>query len=1086
MSSNPDASYAYALATRTRRLSSSSSTSTSSSSLSRSMTQQTIGKLAPIIDKAGLAFYTAYAHVEDVSAHLASTRSSDTDTRDRYGLLTLTSCILSSQELLLGLLYRTDLCDFRVGVDKFALGVAVSNILSSFKSVLDIAAALDREEGGKRDVEKRIIAQYGSTKPSSFFDKLAEAESLGLLSAGTKEAISSSLQTMGDNSPSSNYVRIDSKTVESLQHLSDALGSDTLFASPDTSEENYCHLALTVPSLVRKSHESDKGGIGPSSHGPEDYIFQITHVILEHFFWYIENVLFAQPEGVGNDDSSLIILKHVLDSCTCVLGTLDYMLLADFHPLRVAVHGSSGFFSLAWHRIQAWFVRTFRATTKAMKLDHVHLCPEMFAQQTLYLQRLDRASASFRTMGFRHYVLAERTIGSNSMGSAGKSFEQMQGAFLKHPSAEYNHAKYRVHEYTNVKYASFIGLGTQAVLDDANTVVGNDVMAQDGVGYVDDDKGSNCGEEPALSSNFLVEVERCFVESDVQAFVELFNTDNCRVEHPPGTLPYLGPKVKAYFQNFMKRHPVIHSFKCSSETAGRITVQVDADLFDSTRVQYQIKGDCVLDANDGSILRLLVSGLVDMSKALCENDQRDFVWTGSNQSHSQSLVKTYRRPLSPAETLAYELNKNKSGEEVSDGLTIVSRSVIEGQCPSPKLVQDAIDQVVERHTLLNARIEVKGSTPYFVADGTVKPTSVEVVEGAGKPVDCESYLNTQFDVANGDMIRVIVSKREYSFELVTVMFHGICDAISSRELHHQFVRRLATVGPNPNVDVDDPDCLPLATSIPLPATHHAKAALKERSKDNEAAEPLPPPVPVPIVPPPSRDEAEDSASNEDAPRSSSRSIAVTSKLSADETTALLVACRAKATTMHACISAAALLAADCGESRKRVLTSAVDLRRRLQMRTDELVYAVGGFDGSAGFEYDLDEIGDFWSLCKAIRSDLVDSIDSGRLLTTYLSSIEDLVGAYKAGYLDGGCFGTVFLSNIGNENFQKQLGEMRWKEFDYMYGQFLPGGPHYHITSSTFDGHLTLNFQCVNPTISVAEAREFASTTVKLMLENIE
>jgi len=665
------------------------------------------------------------------------------------------------------------------------------------------------------------------------------------------------------------------------------------------------------------------------------------------------------------------------------------------------------------------------------------------------------------------------------MGSAGKSFEQMQGSFLRHPSDEYNAAKYRVHEYTNVKYASFVGLGTQAVLDDANAASGNDVMTLDKAGYEDDDKGSNCREEAALSSNFLAELERCFVESDVQAFVELFNTADCRIEHPPGTLPYLGAKVKAYFQNFMKRHPIIHSFKCSSETAGHITIDVDADLFDSTRVQYQIKGDCVLDANDGSILRLLVSGLVDMSAALCENDQRDSFWAGRKESRSdyQSLQQIYRRPLSPAEMLAYELNQNKSGKKVSDGLTIVSRSLIQGQCPSHKLVQNAIDQVVKRHTLLNVRIEVKRDIPYFVVDGSLKPTSVEVIEGAGKRIDCERYLNTQFDVVNGDMIRVIVSKLESSFELVTVMFHGICDAISARDLHHQFICRFATVESN----ADDPDCLlvlketPLRTSIPLPATHHAKAVLNERRK--EAAEPLPPPVPVPIVA-----LSISEASDEKAPRS----IAVTSKFSEDETAALLVSCRARATTMHAYIAAAALLAADCGESRKRVLTSAVDLRRRLQMRTDELVYAVGGFDGSAGFEYDLDEIGDFWSLCKAIRSDIVDTIDSGRLLTTYLSSIEGLVGAYKAGYLDGGCFGTIFLSNIGNEHYQKQLGELCWKEFDYIYGQFLPGGPHYHITCSTFDGHLTLNFQCVNPTISVSEAREFANTTVKLMLENIE
>eukprot|EP00985_Skeletonema_marinoi_P006878 scaffold3011_cov130-Skeletonema_marinoi.AAC.3 len=1046
----------------------------SSSSLSEAMSEQTIGQLTSIIDRPGLAFYTAYAHVEDVAAHLASIRDKEgeNDNDDKYHLATLTSCILSSQELLLGLLYRTDLCDFRVGVDKFALGLTVSNILASFKSVLDIAAALDREDCGDRDDKELIIAQNDSAQATSFFHKLAKAESLGLLSSGTKEAISSSLKIMKE------YVRIDSKTAESLQQLNNAVGSDSVFASPNTCEENYSYLALRVPSLILKAHQNIIGGVEPSSHGPEDYIFQIAHVILEHFFWYIENVLSGQPSGVGSKDgSSLIIMKHIFDSCTGVLGLLDYIILADFHPLRVAVHGSSGFYSQAWHRIRAWFGQAFRGTTETMKLDHVHICPEMFAQQTLYLQRLDRASASFRTMCFRHYALAERTIGSNSMGSAGKSFEQMQGSFLKHPSVKYNAAKYRVHEYTNVKYASFVGLGTQAVLDDANAALGNDDTALDKVGYKDFDEESNYQEEAALSSNFLAEMERCFVESDVQAFVELFNTSNCRIEHPPATLPYLGAKVKAYFQNFMKRHPVIHSFKCSSEMAGHITIDVDAYLFDSTRVQYQIKGDCVLDAN-GSILRLLVSGLVDMSAALFENnDQRVSNWTSRQQSQSdfQSLQQAYRRPLSPAEMLAYELNQNKSGKKISDGLTIVSRSLIQGQFPSHELVRDAINQVVKRHTLLNARIEVKGSVPYFVVDGNVKPL-IEIIEGAGNRLDCERYLNTQFDVENGDMIRVILSKLESSFELVTVMFHGICDAISARDLHYQFVCRLATVGSN----ADDPDCLfvlketPLQTSIPLPATHHAKAVLNERTK--ETAEPIPPPVPVPIV------VTRNEASDEQAPRS----IAITSKLSQDETKSLLVACRARDTTVHACIAAAALLSADCGESNKRVLTSAVDLRRRLQMRTDELVYAVGGFDGSAGFEYDLDEVGDFWSLCQAIRSDLVGTIDSGRLLTTYLSSIEGLVGAYKAGYLDGGCFGTVFLSNIGNEHYQKQLGELRWKEFDYIYGQFLPGGPHYHITCSTFDGRLTLNFQCVSPTISVTDARKFANTTVKLMMENIE
>ncbi|KAL7453349.1 hypothetical protein ACHAWC_005021 [Mediolabrus comicus] len=1070
----------------------------SSSSLSASMTENTLLPLASLIEKPGLAFYTAYAHVEDVSSHLMSLLRSGGGS-DKYSLSTLASCILSSQELLLGLLYRTDICDQRPGVDKLALGLAVKDILCQFNSLLTIAAAVDMGEDNmihhdskvEREEEKREDQNGGADKtsptPTSFFCKLAAAQSLGLLSLGTKEAISSSLKIMNDNPPINKYVFLDNNTRTSLDQLNSTLGDGSgTFSSTHQDScnvENYSNVALKVPSLVLKSHENANGGVDASSHGPEDYIFQITHVILEHFFWYVEKVLFPQSSLLstsGKGSNNLIIMQYIFESCTKVLGVLDYMILADFHPLRVAVHGSSGFYSQAWHRIRAWFVRTFKETTTAMNLDHVHICPEMYPNETLYLQRLDRASSAFRTMCFRHYTLAERTIGSNSMGSAGKSFEQMQGSFLRHPCGEYNAAKYRVHEYTNVKCAEFVGLGTQAVIDDAKASAGHDNdEALDKIGYVEEDEH----EQRQLSNKLLTELERCFVDSNVEAFLDLFNTSNCRIEHPLGTLPYLGKKVKAYFQNLTKRHPTIHSFKCSSEAAGKITINVDADLSEGTRVQYLMRGDCILDEN-GLILRLLVSGLPDMSEALCENnDQRNSFWTTREswlKDDCQSLQQSYRRQLSPAEMLAFQLNQNKSGKNVSDGLTIVSRSLIQGQCTSRELVQNAIDQVVNRHMLLKARVEVTESGHYFVVDGECdRQTSIEIIDGARSRLDCEKYLNFQFDCENGQMIRVIISRFQSSFELVTVMYHGVCDAISARDLHYQFIRQLAAV--DLVASGKQSDCLQvlnemqLQASIPLPATHHAKRVLNERG--GKAADPLPPPQPVPIAVPNHTE-----LSFEETPRS----IAITVKLSKDETDALLAACRDQHTTVHSAIGAASLLAADCGDSRKRVLTSAVDLRRRLQMPTGELVYSVGGFDGSAGFEYDLDEVGEFWSLCQAIRSDIVDSIDSGRLLTTYVSSIEGMVGAYKAGYLDGGCFGTVFLSNIGNEHYQKQHGDLHWLEFDYIYGQFLPGGPHYHITCGTFDGKLTLNFQCVQPTIPMSEAKAFVDSTVNLLKKNSE
>jgi len=95
------------------------------------------------------------------------------------------------------------------------------------------------------------------------------------------------------------------------------------------------------------------------------------------------------------------------------------------------------------------------------------------------------------------------------------------------------------------------------------------------------------------------------------------------------------------------------------------------------------------------------------------------------------------------------------------------------------------------------------------------------------------------------------------------------------------------------------------------------------------------------------------------------------------------------------------------------------------------------------------------------------------------------VEAYKGGFLDDGVFGTVFLSNIGRETYQKDIGPFKWLDFDYLYGQFLPGGPHYHITCSTFAGHLNLNFQYVSPTIPDNEANSFVDSTMALLMQHM-
>ena len=1101
---------------------------------SLNMSKETLAFLSSLDNKPGLAFYTAYAHVKDIALHLSTINASvsmlDDDTSQTQrkstsgttkdsnlkndkcmlALPTLVSCVLSSQELLLGLLYRSEVGDFRPGVDKVGIGLLVGEIVGSFASLLHVATGLSREEESFSTVVHENPSQLISESPStttvqvgSFLPRLADAASLGLLSTSSKSALRSVLALFDDCAHHFVNMREETKVLNSISQLRNVLDMTTSTRTNESSGSStvlpYHQLACAIPQTLLKSHQRDDGSIKQSSHGPEDYMFQIPHVILELYFWYVENALFPQiqlDESGGGNSEVLILVGTIIDVCAKIIGILDLMLLADFHPLRISVHGSSGFYSQAFHRIRAWFSQAFRAASSRMNLDQLHLCPELFVEETLYLQRLDRASASFRALSFGHYVLAQRIIGSDSMGSAGKSFEMMQSTFLPHPNPKSNAAKHRMHEYTNVKYTSFIGLGTQAVEDSAKASVIHAFDLDDSIRYDDiEEKTEEKDGDGAIypeSKEILVALERSFVKADAEAFLNLFDTDNCCVEHPPGTHTYVGTTVKGYFLNMQKRHPVFRSFKCVYGDGENITIDVDADLFEGTAVQYQIQGECILDESRTRIIRLILDGLPDVSKELCQRkDQRLFAWTSDVHKNTKprraySLRETFRRPMAPAEILAYELNKNKSGTNVSDGLTIVARSMVGGALPMDDVVQDVLDQIARRNNLLTAHTEVTVDGHYFVVDNDAREINLRIIEGAVCRFDCDPYLNTQLNCDKGDMIRVIISKlgtlADPSFELVTIIFHGICDAISVQDLHSQIIHRMSLFVTNAEHSgrISVLNEKPLPRAIAPPTTHYAREALAKRT--SPATEPLPLPEPAPIHVPVvhSRETAE---KDKQLPKS----MSITRKFSATDTKVFLAACKRNNTTAHAAIGAASLMSANCGESTNRVLTSAVDLRRRLDIPKSELIYSVGGFDGSAAFEYDMNDYkksNGFWKLCHSIRKDLVHSIDSGRLLTTYMSSVEGLVEAYKAGFLDGGTFGTIFLSNIGNESYQKSMGPFKWLGFDYKYGQFLPGGAHYHITCSTFDGCLTLNFQHVSPTIPENAAIAFVESTIGTLMDN--
>ena len=259
---------------------------------------------------------------------------------------------------------------------------------------------------------------------------------------------------------------------------------------------------------------------------------------------------------------------------------------------------------------------------------------------------------------------------------------------------------------------------------------------------------------------------------------------------------------------------------------------------------------------------------------------------------------------------------------------VVARSLVEGRLPTDEFIKGALQCVKNAHPLLNSHIELVDRKLTFISTPQycLRTIPLEVQEDG--TIDCEALMDTKFDCAEGDFLRVIISKNNVEvtqkleghgplpmtvqgsfFELVTVIYHGICDAISVRELHHQIIREIATAmrGISPRTSgMQGLSPMP----IPVSAASLVKKSLGERQAKqdfqvdgNFAATPSPPRKPLDQAP---LYWSREVASTPGGAECFSR--AINHKFSAQKVRRMLDACKRNGTTMHGLISAAALIA----------------------------------------------------------------------------------------------------------------------------------------------------------------------------------
>ena len=330
--------------------------------------------------------------------------------------------------------------DKRPGFDKEGLILSIQDFISQSLALLEkteIGYARQQQhkpnQGTTKLCEEKkqndiVGVSISGPTSSSMFNVLVEAlkTDKDLLSCRASRALQGIVSLLRQR-PDLNLCSISS----SLEALGQSLGMSSTQVQPNAPPLPYEKWARTVPNLV----------VSDNINGPEDFLFKTPHIIIEHWLWYLENVILDDFSKTKN--SRLLLLgSAVLKLCTQILDLLQFMLLADFHPLRVALHGSSGFYSKAFFRVRAWIKLEFIWVCKNMDVLGIQISPEAHGDDHQYLCRLEQFESSFRSFCFGHYAIAQRTIGSNSIGSAGKDFAHMQRGFLESACAEYNRCKF--------------------------------------------------------------------------------------------------------------------------------------------------------------------------------------------------------------------------------------------------------------------------------------------------------------------------------------------------------------------------------------------------------------------------------------------------------------------------------------------------------------------------------------------------------------------------------------------------------------------------------------------------------------------
>lgn len=201
----------------------------------------------------------------------------------------------------------------------------------------------------------------------------------------------------------------------------------------------------------------------------EDELFMVVHQVSECWFNigleelnHLQQLIqegstkaaVYQPFFVTLSKILLYLGEHIL--------LLEQMVLANYHPLRVALRGASGGQSQQAHQLVYQSKELFEYFLKLLEeqgitLEEVLEKPAVFKDFLLLIKQFEKLERALKNFFFQHYVLSASIIGARSFGSIGHEIVSLADKFVEPLFPALDQAKYALTLKTNFQYGQHSG-----------------------------------------------------------------------------------------------------------------------------------------------------------------------------------------------------------------------------------------------------------------------------------------------------------------------------------------------------------------------------------------------------------------------------------------------------------------------------------------------------------------------------------------------------------------------------------------------------------------------------------------------------